>query len=324
MDLIYTDKNRKDLGVLLAYDLDLAFGADENNFECKVGENDHVCEPGSFLYVEGTDYGGIVDEIRRDTAAQEIVYCGRTWQGILASRIIQPDSGEDYLKLTGEANKVLASLVSRLGLGGLFSAATADTGLNIKNYQVPRYCDGYTGIVKMLESYGAKLRVRFLDGFAVLSAVWVNDYSQDADFDSDLLDFTATKSYNKPNHLICLGQGELKDRTVVHLYADANGNIGQTQTFTGLDEYAAVYDYPNAESEAELVEGGIERLEELFNRDELSVQFNGDAESYEIGDIVGALDNVTGIQIAAKIKKKIVTVQNGQTNVSYEVGGLNG
>ena len=33
MDLIYTNANRVDQGVLLDYELDLAFGADENNFE---------------------------------------------------------------------------------------------------------------------------------------------------------------------------------------------------------------------------------------------------------------------------------------------------
>ncbi len=32
MDLIFTNKNREDIGVLQDYDLDLAFGADENNF----------------------------------------------------------------------------------------------------------------------------------------------------------------------------------------------------------------------------------------------------------------------------------------------------
>ena len=36
MDLIYTNENREDVGVLFGYSFDLAFGIDENDFECKL------------------------------------------------------------------------------------------------------------------------------------------------------------------------------------------------------------------------------------------------------------------------------------------------
>lgn len=324
MDLIYTDKNRKDLGALLAYDLDLAYGESENDFECTVGEAYHVCSPSAFLYMEGTDYGGIVDAITRDTESGEITYSGRTWQGILESKILQPDAGKDYLTVSGDANTVLGTLVSRLGLDDLMTASAESAGITIADYQMPRYAGGYTGITKMLESVGAKLIVKFVDGMVMLEAQPIHDYAQDADFDSDLVDFTIVKSYNAVNHLICLGKGELKDRNVVHLYADADGNISQTQTFTGLEEYASTYDYANVESEEELIKSGAEKLKEMFGKDELSIDFNGDAESYDVGDIVGAVDNVTKTNITAKVTKKIVNVKNGVVTVSYEVGGLNG
>ena len=86
MDLIYTNSAREDIGVLLDYELDLAFGADENNFECRIASASHCCEAGSLLYMEGTEYGGIVDSIQSDTEAQEITYIGRTWHGILNSK----------------------------------------------------------------------------------------------------------------------------------------------------------------------------------------------------------------------------------------------
>lgn len=324
MDLIYTDKNRKDLGVLLAYDLDLAYGGSENDFECTVGESNHVCEAGSFLYAEGTDYGGVVDTITRNTESNEVTYSGRTWQGILESKIIQPFPDEDYVTVVGDANEIIADIISMLELDELMTASSAESELYVADYQMQRYVGGYTGITKMLESVGAKLIVRFVDGMVVLEAQPIHDYSQDADFDSDLVDFTIAKSYNAVNHLICLGKGELKDRTVVHLYADADGNISQTPTFTGLEEYASVYDYANVESEEELIKSGTEKLKEMFGNDELSIEFNGDEESYDISDIVGAVDNVTKTNITAKVTKKIVNVKNGVVTVSYEVGGLNG
>lgn len=53
MDLIYTDENRKDVGVMMAYTLDMAYGSDENDFECTVGRDNHCCRVGCYLYVDG-------------------------------------------------------------------------------------------------------------------------------------------------------------------------------------------------------------------------------------------------------------------------------
>ena len=64
MDLIYADETRKDLGVLQSYSLDMAYGTDENDFQCAVDRRDHCCSKGYFIYVENEEYGGIVDSIR--------------------------------------------------------------------------------------------------------------------------------------------------------------------------------------------------------------------------------------------------------------------
>lgn len=53
MDLIYADENRIDQGVMDAYELDMAYGSDENNFTCTIDRGSHCCTEGFFLYVEG-------------------------------------------------------------------------------------------------------------------------------------------------------------------------------------------------------------------------------------------------------------------------------
>lgn len=322
MDLIYTDQNRVDMGVMLAYDLDLAYGADENDFECTVGEAYHVCSAGSFLHMDGTEYGGIIDAISRDTSSGDVVYSGRTWQGILDSKVIRPDAGQDYLVVSGDANAILEALVARMGLEDLFEASEETSGLTVTSFEMPRYVTGYAGIIKMLESVGGKLTVKFVDGMVFLSAMPIHDYSADEDFDSDLVDFTIQQSANTVNHIICLGAGDLKDRMVVDLYADADGNISDTQTFTGLAEYTTVLDSANTESEEELIKAGTEKLQELFGESKLEIDFGDDTDAYDIGDIVGAYDDVTKISVRAKVQKKIVTVQNGVVSVAYTVGGL--
>lgn len=317
MDLIYTNANGEDIGVLFAYELDLAFGESENDFECTISSNAHCCSPGSYLYMEGTEYGGIVDAVTSNTGAEEVTYSGRTWHGILNSKILCPDSGQNYLTVSGDANTILGALITRMGLASLFRADSAASGITISSYQFARYISGYNGILKMLSSVGAKLKMVHDGENVVLSAAPIADYSQDG-IDNDQTEMTVKKTKNKVNHLICLGSGELADRMIVHLYADANGNISQTQTFTGLHEYADVYDYSNAEDEAELIQGGTERLKELLQQDDLSVDFDETDDPYDIGDIVGASDNVTGVSIAVPITKKIVRVQNGIITIDFE------
>lgn len=340
MDLIYMNASREDVGILQHYDLDLAFGADENSFECKIQASDHCCESGYFLYIDGTEYGGIIDSIRSDTANTEVTYYGRTWQGILGSKVILPKQSSEpsvsgvtvktsdtsgtllnrYLVISGDANKCIQFVLKRVGLDALFTVSTATAPSTISSYQFSRYTDAYSGLCKMLKSAGMKLQTRFEDGMVVLSAVARYDYSNDEEFDSDSVEFNMKKNYKTVNHLVCLGSGELADRMVVHLYADETGKISQTKTLTGLDEYEAVFDYPNAESEAELISSGTDELKALWEQNELSVDFDPDADVYDVGDIVGAYDNITRISVSAEVIKKIVTIKNGQTNISYEVG----
>lgn len=319
MDLIYANSNKEDIGVMKNYTFDLAYGTDENDFELTTNMNNHVCEQGFILYMEGTEYGGVIDGMRVKTSSEELYYSGKTWHGILQSKIIEPDEGEDYLVCNGEANEVLASLIDRMGLSGLFKAADSLSYITISNYKMNRYIAGYEGIRKMLKEFGAKLKINFRDGFVVLSAEPLVDYSKDDEFDSSQIDFDVKKHYKPTNHMICLGKGELKDRTVIHLYADTDGNISHKQTQFGLDEVTDVYDNANCESDEELEQGGIDALKEAWDVDSLKVDFDAD-KIYDIGDIVGARENITGIFVSKEVSKKIVTIQDDKITVSHKVG----
>lgn len=553
MDLIYMNRLFQDGGVLVEPEYDLAFGKDENDFSCTIHSSNHCCEPGFFVYAEGTEYGGIVDDIEVDTEADTVTYSGRTWHGLMQSRIIEPtkagdtsangvtlgnvgesilpagytrlawieatgaqridaellpnqntrivmdlqltatdktqyafgcrsaesgaapyfgllfrpastgvrsdygstqqsftqtattnrvtidrnknkttigsetvthtastfsvgysmqlfatnDGGvytwylygkgfsvkvydndvliRDYipcknasgevgmydlvrekfsgsatgtpfvagdpvlpdaptagenLVISGDANACLAYLLQRVGLpSALFTVPEEAAGVQITEYQFDRYTDAYTGIRKMLASAGLRLQITHFDGQVVLSAVPQYDFSQDEEFESELVAFRSKTHYNKVNHLICLGAGEGADRIIVHLYMDENGNVSQTQTFFGVDEYVAAYDKTGslkttadegvteedvaadrAEKTADLIEDGTEKLKDMQTSDEISIDFDFDSDNYFVGDIVGSYDGNTGISVAAEITKKIVTIEGGQVKISYKVG----
>lgn len=316
--MIFMNSAMQDIGVLQGYDMDLAFGESENDFECRILAEDHCCGAGYYLYADGTEYGGIIDSIESDKNNDEVIYSGRTWHGILNSKVLEPDAGEAYLVLSGEANTILASLIARMGLSDLFEASSDSSGITVSKYKMNRYIAGYDGIRKMLAASDGKLRIFFRGGKAVLSAVPRHDYSKDEEFDADLVSFKAKKNFNAVNHLICLGSGELTDRMVVHLYADAEGVISQTQTFKGKEEVSAVYEYSNIESVDDLIQEGKGRLKELRETaDSIDVDFDADSDSYDVGDIVGAVDNITGLSVSAAIAKKIVSIKKGQVTISY-------
>ena len=82
------DERKRDIGVMQNFTLDLAYGEDENNFELTTVTENNVCQSGYYIYAEGTDYGGIIDGIEVKTNSGLLCYKGRTWHGILESKII--------------------------------------------------------------------------------------------------------------------------------------------------------------------------------------------------------------------------------------------
>lgn len=317
VELIVTDASHVDQASLEGFTLDAAWGADENDFELTV---DRLIDAGSYVYFDGGECGGVVDSLKDSLkdGRSTLTYGGRTWHGMLANKILEPDRGKDYLTVSGTASTVIGSLISRVGLDAVFDAVDAPTAgaQTIKSYQFDRYVDAYSGLRKMCAASGLKLRLAYASGKV---RVWAEPVAHYGDaIDSDLIDFDATRTWRKPNHLIGLGKGELRNRIVSHWYADSKGNVTQTQTFKGLDEIAQVYDYSSAEAD-ELAKNTKKKLQDLQSEGEVKVTVHEDSGIvFDVGDTVTARDNLTGITVNATISKKIVKVSGGVMSVDYE------
>lgn len=315
MVLVVSDPAAGDVREIEDFELDLAFGSDENALKLEARAGEAPAE-GHLVFIDGTEYGGVVDEVAYEAGreASGTVLCrGRTWHGILAGKRLLPDSGSGYLAVSGKAGEVLASLISRMGLSGLFSAAVDDTAVS---YTFDRFADGYGGLRALAEANGRKVSMRRLGGKVELSLPPVVDYADKVD--SDLLDFTLTSVHRCVNHLVCAGTGELENRAVVHFYADAAGNVSHTQSLFGVDEICALYDYSNAD-EAKLEEEGGKKLREYQTRGSVEVDVHEDID-VDVGDIISARDNAHGRTVSATVVKKIVQVSRGVATYRYEVG----
>lgn len=319
VDLIITDSKHVDVRSAVDYTLDCAWGKEENDFELVVSGASTI-DAGAYIYIDGSECGGVVDAMEDQLTAgvSTLTYSGRTWHGMLADKILEPDKGKDYLTVSGTASSVIGSLISRVGLDAVFDAVDAPTAgaQTIKSYQFDRYVDAYSGLRKMCAASGLKLRLAYASGKV---RVWAEPAAHYGDsIDSDLIDFDATRTWRKPNHLIGLGKGELRNRIVSHWYADSKGNVTQTQTLKGVDEITQVYDYSNAET-AELNQKTREKLQELQSEGDVKVTVRDDANVvFDVGDTVTARDNLTGITVNATISKKIVKVSGGVMSVDYE------
>lgn len=315
MVLVVHDPERGDLRELLDFELDLAFGSDENAFELTCADGLAPAE-GQLVFVDGSEYGGVVDEASYEAgrdASGTVTCSGRTWHGILAGKRLLPDEGSARLSVDGKAGEVLASLIGRMGLDGLFSAAADDSQVS---HTFERFCDGYSGLKALAQANGRKVAMRRKGGKVEISLPPAVDYASKVD--SDLLDFTLTSVHRCVNHLVCAGTGELEERAVVHFYADAAGNVSHTQTLFGVDEIAALYDYSNADEE-KLEEEGRKKLQEYQTQGGVEVEAHDDID-VDVGDVISARDNAHGRTVTATVAKKIVKVSRGVATFSYEVG----
>ena len=319
VSVIVANANGEEVRDLLFKEYDFEVGDEENSYlvTCNSAEWETI-EDGSRVYIPNTEYGGLFKRLEVDTKKGTVACGGYTWRGMLQNKIIIPPTGQDYATDSGELNAVIGARVSA-AFPNLFEGSTTPTGITV-NYRYNRYVTLYDGLKAMLKSVGYKMQISYDQETAkvVVEAVPIVDYSNQIEYSSDMnADYAMNMEATGGNHLICLGQGELRDRTVVHLYVDANGNISQTQTFFGVDEIVSVYDYAGATRD-DLIQSGTEQLAQEVNNNTFKIELESEKD-VAIGDIVGGRDYITGMRMTAPITTKVVTWRNGFESTEYKL-----
>ena len=321
VELTVTDKSMSPIAVYDDFTLDMACGYcddAENDFTLTLPKTPSGAGIGSMIHILGTEWGGIVDSVRTDVVdgTGTVSLLGRTWTGLLASKILQPDSGQDYLKYKGQVKDAIPWLINRIGLGQAFTAGVCDGAVN---YQFDRYCDAYDGLRKMLATINMRPTFTSTGRTVLLGCEPITSYG--GVNDPTIMDFTITNKAHAVNHLICLGSGELHARLRLDLYADKSGNISEKQTFTGLEEHAEIYDYTNATID-ELRKDGTKKLADLQTKSEIKATTSTTLDA-QLGDRLTGIDAEHGIKCTAEIQKKILKISNGVTETDYELAAIN-
>lgn len=327
MEMILTDADRLELTYLdIASYIDIDVG-NTNDFEISLTREDarqYNAKKGCCIFAPGTEFGGIIEDVQSNTEDAEITFTGYVWRGLLNHMIIEPPSGQSYLTVSGDANQVLKKVLNK-GTGLLFEVPDAESGINISKHQF-RYTTALEGLTAMLEKSKARLDIQAVQGDAgepfklLIRAVRIKNYSEDVEYNGDNQIGVSVRDFGAGiNHLICLGKGELAERTVVHLYVQLDGSIGKKRYYTGTDERTAVYDYSSAENAEVLESEGRKRLKELMNYK--SATANTSKTDLAIGDIVSARDRDTGVSLSRPVVSKIYTYTNGIETMECKLKG---
>ena len=312
MDLMYIrDSNGiMDSGYLKHFEADFDITTDldyvTNDFEIKMSlpSSDEELffsenKIKTIVYVEGTEYGGEITGSIIDTDEKTITYTGRTWRGTLSQWIIEPPAGQDYRVVSGN----LATILRQLPLSSYLDVA--DTAYTTGTFQFDRYITSFEGITKLLTHADASLRIGIefhegdeYTGVATITIQPTRDATSMIEVSQDYNDnikLRIQRDHNTPKHLICLGQGELKNREVIHLYADENWNIVQTAIPGAYP--TEIYDFSSTTA---LLSDGMKRYKELIDGHELIDVAIKDLD-IRLGDIISARDRLTNENVTAEI-----------------------
>lgn len=307
-------------------EIDLDLG-DTNDFELRMDRKSWKKEKYWYdhrIFIPGTEYGGIINDLEVLTSTLEIVFRGFTWRGMLQNKIVEPPAGEEHLILNGDLNDILRELIGDR-FDGLFVVPSELTGVTATNWQVDRYATMYDAITKLLDTYGHRIQIKYVEpedleyGYVTIQAVPVEDYSDQIEYSQEgKVTFKIRDYRGGVNHLVCVGEGQNEERAVLHLYVQEDGSIGKTQVYFGLQEVAALYNFSSADLDR-LEEDGTKRLKSLQNYKSIDVDV--DDIDLEIGDIVGGYEEVTETWLQKPVIGKIIKVNRGKATIEYKVKG---
>lgn len=326
MELIITNSAGRDIAELQAFQLDSDTNG-EKTVEVTVPAQkwkDYMTF-GARVYVPGTEIGGLIGQLYTDTASNTVSLMGRTWRGVLNSKIIVPPSGSNYYRISGELNSNIQELIGTK-FGNLFHVSSEYT-VTVTNFKFPRFCTMLEGIEKMLKSVGYRLSIVYRQGepngsgYVEIGAVPAVDYSEQIELSQDSrLNFTLYDIRDGVNHLICGGKGELEDRNIIDLYVQPDGSISRTKYYTGLNEIEYFYENTSTETE-ELEEAAADYLREMMNRKEYRMDVEALNLDVAIGDSIGGRDYITGLYLSKPVENIILTIQDGVISKEYVVEG---
>ena len=283
-------------------------------------------EIGHHIYAPGTEWGGPVTYLKHETSGKKVTLRGPTWRGMLFRRRIEPPAGEAYKVYTLiDANALIADVIGD-AFGDLFEVSETLTGVTVSARY--RYQTMAQGLSKTLQGAGMRIAMTYnnAEKKVMTEAVEAGSQAEAVELSQDYGIQFASELGNLEyaNHCLALGGGELTDRMVRNLYRDTDGTLTTTRPAWLTDEKlrTVLLDYPNAETETELMQSAAERLEQCSEGRTFEIDTKSAGLELELGDRVAIRDRLTGLSAEAEVRRKILSISGGKTKIQDGVTTL--
>ena len=270
VDLIYTDPNYVDVGTLEDYEVDLDING-RKDFELRI--DSYIIEPRSIWYVEGTEFGGIIDGFQTDPQSYQIRYTGRSWRGILDSKVIFSTGPSDVITVEGKLTTVLNTMLFEYGLSDMFVCDPYETNFEIASYDLISGTSVYDAMIELGDDIGVGFELFFNNRDKKVHIVpnVPFDYTDYLAYCRDnSISFTISKNTAVTNHVVCSGVDENGQHRTIHLFTNEGGEI-QPYTKDGVQRPTKDDDYILDDSKQVLK--GIDEITDYVEA-QISVQNN--------------------------------------------------
>ncbi len=328
--LIHADSNRAEVGIItdfVNYDSQIHHNCEltDNTFQIVLSVGAWQAEKimrGDYIYIDGSEFGGLVRSVNKNTNSDTVTIKGCLWRALLAMRIITPPAGQAYKVYENvELNTMIADVIGN-DYVNLFQVSSEDTGVTT-SYQF-RYQTKLAGLSKALLQVGYTLSCEYDASIQreKVTARHCIDYSDYADISSDLgigLSITVGR-VDDYNHCIALGTGELTERMVRELWL-YNGTIYTEKPAALLegDIRSMTFDYPNAESEDELLSSARDALLEHAPLTTAEIDLSQIQLDLQLDDTILTVDRDLNISATKSVSQRVLTISTRGETIRTEV-----
>lgn len=276
-------------------------------------------QPGHYVYIDGTEWGGPVEQLRHVSSDGQIRLRGTCWRGLLHRRIIVPDAGETHRILPpAEGNAAISQLLGTWR-NDLFTVSEEDSGMLCPEASL-RYTPLLEALDDLLGSAGARLSAIFDGGHVVLSALPSRDMSDmvelSQEYDARLRTDSSTPIYN---HIIALGRGEMLERQVTELWLLDDGTLTDDPAAAPAGTSTLLYDYPAVESPEDLAKAARRKLLSFAAAGSMEIEMT-DNIGLELTDTASVRDTLTGMTAVLKVTARELTVNSSGIILAHHLG----
>lgn len=283
-DLIYTNPDLVDQGTLEDHEVDIDTAV-EKDFELRA--DSHIMDIGSLWYVDGTEFGGIVGKFETDPQNYQVIYTGRSFRGIQASKIINIPDGQNTLRFQGAITPVTNQILQDFDLADFFICDTPDINYGndiptvVPSIDIVSGTTVYDAVTKIADSIGFSYLYEYhakdkkVHMIPIVQQDWIDLIAYNRD---NTVKFKSAKNGDFINHLVCSAIDENGKRRTIHLFLN---EVGELQPYTKVKQ--PIKDDHYILDQSKKVLKGIREIAEYYDG-QISVEDNYELLSSEPSD----------------------------------------